>query len=249
MLWKDAARAAMPECNSFCLCGVQYKMPVWRTDWKAVDTNPLALETRSGDRMPVVVFDIGNVLLRWDPRNLYRKLFAESTQMEWFLANVCDGCWNEAQDKGRKWAEAVTERIRAFPQWETEIRAYDERWIEMLGGEISENVAILRKLKDAGVPTFAITNFSSEKFAITKLRYQFFKLFDGIVVSGHEGLIKPDLRIFQLFLERYGYVAEECVFIDDNQQNVEAAREIGMGAIHYVESLNLSAALSNNIAL
>jgi 2-haloacid dehalogenase len=200
--------------------------------------------------MPVIVFDIGNVLLRWDPRNLYRKLFADSSQMEWFLENVCDGQWNEAQDKGRKWADAVTERTRVFPKWETEIRAYDERWIETLGGEISENVAILRKLKDARVPTFAITNFSGEKFAIAKSNYHFFKLFDGIVVSGHEGLIKPDPRIFQLFLKRYGYLAEDCVFIDDNEQNIEAAREIGMQVIHYVESLNLGAALSNyNIAL
>lgn len=200
--------------------------------------------------MPVIVFDIGNVLLRWDPRNLYRKLFADGSQMEWFLENVCDGHWNEAQDKGRRWADAVAERIGVFPQWEPEIRAYDERWTETLGGEISENVAVLRKLKDAGVPTFAITNFSGEKFAVAKSHHNFFKLFDGIVVSGHEGLIKPDPRIFQLFLKRYGYLAEDCVFIDDNEQNVEAARKIGMQVIHYVESLNLGAALSNyNIAL
>jgi 2-haloacid dehalogenase len=194
--------------------------------------------------LPVVVFDIGNVLLRWDPRNLYRKLFNENPRMEWFLANVCNGPWNEAQDKGRMWAEAVAERIARFPEWETEIRAYDERWVEMLAGEISENVNLLRTLRDARVPTYAITNFSSEKFVIAKSHYRFFGYFDGIVVSGEVGLIKPDPRIFQVFLERYGQTAENCIFIDDNQLNVTAAGELGMKVIHYVEPSDLAAALS-----
>lgn len=194
--------------------------------------------------MKAVVFDIGNVLLRWDPRNLYRKIFSEETQMEWFLAHVCDGPWNEEQDRGRSWGEAVLERCALFPDWHHHIRAYDERWLEMLAGEISDNVRVLRGLRQAGERTYAITNFSREKFALAKLHYDFLELFDGIVVSGEEGLLKPDLRIFQRFLERYGVNAEECIFIDDNSNNVAAACSIGMSGIHYQESLDLVRALA-----
>jgi len=191
-----------------------------------------------------VVFDIGNVLLRWDPRNLYRKIFPEESQMEWFLAHVCDGSWNEEQDRGRTWDEAILERCARYPDWQHHIRAYDERWLEMLGGEIPENVQVLSRLKQAGERTYAITNFSREKFALARLHYDFFDLFDGIVVSGEEGLLKPDLRIFQRFLARYDLNAQECIFIDDNSNNVAAACSLGMAGIHYQEPLDLVHALA-----
>src|SRR4029079_12187634 len=105
-----------------------------------------------------IVFDIGNVLLRWDPRNLYRKIFRQESEMEWFLAHICDGPWNEEQDRGRTWTEAIAERVARFPDWQDHIRAYDERWLEMLAGEISENVRVLSSLKEAGERTYAITN-------------------------------------------------------------------------------------------
>lgn len=194
--------------------------------------------------MTVVVFDIGNVLLRWDPRNLYRKIFPDESQMEWFLTHVCDGPWNEEQDRGRNWNEAVAERIGRFPDWQEHIRAYDERWLEMLAGEISENVRVLRGLKAAGKRTYAITNFSCEKFALARLHHDFFEHFDGIVVSGEEGLMKPDLRIFQRFLERYDLKAQECIFVDDNSVNVAVACSLGMSGIHYRESLDLAQALA-----
>jgi 2-haloacid dehalogenase len=193
--------------------------------------------------MAVVVFDIGNVLLRWDPRNLYRKIFTDTTAMEWFLGNICDGRWNLAQDMGRTWSEAVNERISQFPEWETQIRAYDERWVETLDGEIHENVQLLEKLSSAGIRTFAISNFSSEKWAIAKDLYKFFEYFEGIVISGDVRLVKPDPLIFQLLLNRYDLAAEECVFIDDNEANVLAARELGMSAVHYREPMDLSKAL------
>jgi 2-haloacid dehalogenase len=190
-----------------------------------------------------VVFDIGNVLLRWNPRNLYRKIFREPGQMEWFLGNVCDGPWNEAQDQGRVWAEAVAERCARFPEWRAEIRAYDERWIEMLDGEISENVQVLESLKTAGVPIYAITNFSKEKFVLAWQRHRFLHRFDGIVVSGEERLLKPDPRIFEVFLRRYGLSAGSCVFIDDSEANVRTAARLGMKTIHYAEMLDLRPAL------
>jgi 2-haloacid dehalogenase len=191
-----------------------------------------------------IVFDVGNVLLRWDPRNLYRKIFPEESQMEWFLAYVCDGPWNEEQDRGRVWAEAIEERCARYPDWHHHIRAYDERWLEMLAGEISENVRVLRSLKQAGECIYAITNFSREKFALGRSHHDFFDLFDGIVVSGEEGLLKPDLRIFQRFLERYDLKAHECIFIDDNISNVAAACSLGMSGIHYQEHLDLAQALA-----
>lgn len=193
--------------------------------------------------MRAVVFDIGNVLLRWNPRNLYRKIFSEPARMEWFLENVCDGPWNEAQDAGRAWAEAVAERTSRFPEWRAEICAYDERWLEMLDGEIVANVRVLESLKDAGVPIFAITNFSAEKFALARGRYPFMENFDGIVVSGAERLLKPDPRIFELFLGRYGLAGENCIFIDDNEANVRAAGTLGMRVVLYAESVDLRAAL------
>ena len=190
-----------------------------------------------------VVFDIGNVLLRWNPRNLYRKIFSDPARMEWFLTNVCDGPWNEAQDAGRTWAEAVAECCGRFPEWQAEIRAYDDRWLEMLDGEIGENVRVLKSLKEAGVPTFAITNFSTEKFALASKRHAFLAHFDGIVVSGHERLLKPDPRIFELFLHRYQRAADQCIFIDDNEANIRVAGRLGMKTIHYSEMLDLGAAL------
>ena len=198
------------------------------------------------DNVKAVVFDVGNVLLRWDPRNLYRKIFKSVEQMEWFLCHVCDGPWNEAQDRGRTWADAVQERTKTFPQWTAEIRAYDERWMETLDGAIEENVNVLRALKQANVPVYAITNFSKEKFHAARAQFGFFDLFEGIVVSGEEQLIKPDPRIFRLFLDRYQLSATACMFVDDSLANVAAAKEIGMRTIHYEEGLDLAAALDRH---
>lgn len=188
------------------------------------------------------MFDVGNVLIRWDPRNLYRKLLDEE-RLEWFLAHVCDSAWNVEQDRGRSWADAVTERIARHPEWASHIRAFDERWQEMVAGPIEDNVAVLQRLRAAGVPTYAITNFSREKFAETCERFPFLAEFEGVIVSAHEGLLKPDPAIFRLFLARYGLDAGACVFIDDSKENVRGARAAGMRAIHFAEGVDLAAAL------
>lgn len=193
---------------------------------------------------PTVVFDIGNVLIRWNPRNLYRKLFAGDTVlMEWFLANICSVAWNLEQDRGRSFAEAIADCTTRFPEWEAYIRAYDERWVETLDGAISENVALLRRLDQASVPLYAITNYSVEKFSVTRTLFPFLALFRGIVVSGEERLVKPDPRIYWLLFERYALDPATCVFVDDSTANVFAARRAGMTAIHYVPGLNLTEAL------
>jgi len=191
----------------------------------------------------IVVFDIGNVLVRWDPRNLYRKMFDDEERMEWFLAEICTMEWNVELDRGREWDEAVADLVAKHPDWEGYIRAFDERWHEMVPGPIEENVALLRRLKQASVPTYAITNFSGPKFREAQERFAFLREFDGVVVSGDERLLKPDAEIFELFLRRYELEAGECIFIDDSAANVRTAQALGMHAIHFVEPMDLSAVL------
>jgi 2-haloacid dehalogenase len=185
------------------------------------------------DGAPIPVFDVGNVLIRWDPRRLFRKLIADPAAMEEFLAKVCHHEWNLEQDRGRPFAEGIAERIALFPDRADLIRAYDERWVETLGGPIDGSVAILEELRAKGVPTYAITNFSREKFVEARRLHPFLDNFDGIIVSAHERLIKPDPRIYALLCERYGLAPAACIFIDDSRANVEAARAYGMRAHHF----------------
>jgi 2-haloacid dehalogenase len=182
-----------------------------------------------------VVFDIGNVLIGWDPRHLYRKLFVDRAQdMEWFLANVCSDPWNLEQDRGRTFQEAVELLLRSQPEpLHDVIRAYDERWLEMLSGPIAGSVSILEALHAAHVPLYAITNWNQDKFREARVAYPFLEVFRGIVVSGDERLIKPDPAIYRVLIDRYDLRAEDCVFIDDSAKNVEGARAVGMHALRF----------------
>ena len=191
----------------------------------------------------VVVFDIGNVLIDWDPRRLYRKLFVEEAACDAFLRDVCDMDWNLEQDRGRTFAAAVAERIERFPHLAREIRAYDERWGEMVSGPIPGAVALQARLRAAGTPLYAITNFSREKFDYVRSRFAFLSDFDGIVVSADVGLVKPDPAIFELFLRRFSLPAAACLFIDDSLANVKAARGVGMSAHHFLGAEGLEAQL------
>jgi 2-haloacid dehalogenase len=139
-------------------------------------------------QLTTVVFDIGNVLVSWDPRNLYRRYFAgREDQMEWFLTNVCTPAWNVEQDRGRSFREAVELLIKEHPpEWHPMIRAYDEEWHETISGPIEGSVAILKKLKEGKVPVYAITNWNQDKFREARHRFDFLDSFDGIVVSGDE---------------------------------------------------------------
>lgn len=181
-----------------------------------------------------VVFDLGGVLIDWNPRYLYRKLFNGDEQaMEHFLAHVCNGAWNLAQDAGRSWADAIEVLCVDHPQHRPLISAYRERWDEMLNGPIDGTLEIVAELKDKGVPIYALTNWSAETFPIAKVRYEFLGWFHDILVSGQEKLIKPDRRIYELLLSRNGLDAAESVFIDDALHNVEGARNAGMAALHF----------------
>lgn len=189
----------------------------------------------------IVVFDVGNVLIDWDPRHLYRKVFTDPARMDWFLAEVCTPEWNLEQDRGRSFAEAIAERIALFPDLAAEIRAYDERWHETVSGAIEDSVALLEALRAGGVRTFAITNFSTEKFALAQQRFPFLKGFEGIVVSGAEKMLKPDPAIYRTLLDRYRLAAGDCLFIDDSMKNVEGAKSVGMHGHHFTSPAALAA--------
>jgi 2-haloacid dehalogenase len=180
-----------------------------------------------------VVFDLGGVLIDWDPRYLYRKLLADEAAVEEFLATVCTPEWNAEQDRGRPFAEAVAELVERHPAHAAAIAAYHERWTEMLGGEIPGTVAVLAELRAAGVPLYALSNWSAETFRLTRGRFPFLKWFDGLVVSGEEGVTKPDRRIFELLIERFGLDPAATVFVDDSAANVDAARDLGIDAIRF----------------
>lgn len=195
------------------------------------------------DARRVVVFDLGGVLIDWDPRHLYRKLIADRDEMEWFLAEVCHSQWNGEQDRGRSFAEAIEEAAARHPDRRPLIEAYFGRWEEMLGGPIEGAVAILDELREAGYELHALTNWSAETFPIARQRYRFLDWFETILVSGEVGLIKPDLAIFRLLLERIGRPAGACVYIDDNAANIAAAEEFGLVAIRFEDPEGLRHAL------
>ena len=180
-----------------------------------------------------VVFDLGGVLIDWDPRYLYRKLLADEAAVEEFLATVCTPEWNADLDRGRPFAEGVAELVERHPEHAAAIAAYHERWPEMLAGEVPGSVEVLAELRAAGVPLYALTNWAAETFAITRGRFEFLTWFDGLLVSGEEGMTKPDPAIFRLLLDRFGLDPGATVFVDDSEANVAAARELGIDAVRF----------------
>jgi 2-haloacid dehalogenase len=180
-----------------------------------------------------VVFDLGGVLIDWDPRYLYRKLLADEAAVEEFLATVCTPAWNAEQDRGRPFAEGVAELVARHPDQAAAIAAYHERWAEMLGGEIPGTVELLAELRAAGMPTYALTNWSAETFGVARERFAFLDWFCGVLVSGEERLIKPDPRFFRLLADRFGVAPETSFYVDDSEANVAAARRLGFDAVPF----------------
>jgi 2-haloacid dehalogenase len=186
-----------------------------------------------------VVFDIGGVLLDWDPRYLYRTLFDDEAAMERFLAEVCTPDWNTALDAGRPFAEAVAELSGMFPGQRELIGAYDTRWPEMVRGSIEDSVAILAELCERRVPVYALSNWSAEKFRLMRDRHEFLGWFDGLVISGEVHMVKPDPQIFEHLLSTFALTPSQTVFIDDNAANVDAAGALGMTAIRFTSPPDL----------
>jgi 2-haloacid dehalogenase len=199
---------------------------------------------KNGKTMPVIVFDLGGVLMDWDPYYLYSKILGDDRQaVDRFLKTVDFSGWNREQDRGRSFAEGTAELIARFPEYSELIRAYDERYLESLGGAVLPVVEILRALKDAGYPLYGLSNWPAEKFALVRPRYPFFEWFDDLVISGEVGLVKPDTAIFNLLLERVRHPAYECLFIDDHNSNISAARDLGFQTILFQSPQQLEAEL------
>lgn len=180
-----------------------------------------------------IIFDFGGVLMDWDPRHLYKQVFDQEEKMEWFLREVCNNDWNTQMDSGKPFAEAIKEKTVEYPQYKSEIEIYFDRWIEMIRGQIDGSVDILYQLKDKEFKLYGLTNWSDETFPLVRHTYAFFDELEGIVVSGEEGLAKPDPAIYQLMMKRFKLKAEECLFIDDNIDNIESANDFGMKTIHF----------------
>ena len=191
-----------------------------------------------------VIFDLGGVLVDWNPRYFYRKLFpGDEAAMEDFLTNVCNSDWNLQQDAGRTFAEAADLLKREHPDKAELIDAWLPGYPEMLGGVIQETVDVLRELHTRKVRTYALSNWSAETFRYALERYDFFKYFDGRLISGDVKLIKPDPRIFQLLFDQFHIEPTSAVYVDDLARNVEAANKLGLHGIHFKDAAALRAEL------
>jgi 2-haloacid dehalogenase len=180
-----------------------------------------------------VLFDLGNVLIRWDPRNHYKDRFESPEEMECFLSEVAPGSWNHEMDLGKPFAQAIAERTVLHPDHGALLAEWKSQWERMLGGAIDDSVTLLGDLRQAGYRIAALTNWSAETFPIARERFPFLGWFEDVVISGVEGIAKPDPRMFALALERTGFVAERTVFIDDNLPNIEGAHAAGLRTIHF----------------
>jgi 2-haloacid dehalogenase len=179
-----------------------------------------------------VIFDLGGVLLDWNPRYLYRKLFDDEQAMERFLREVCTMTWHEANDRGVPFEVTCAQLAAEYPEHAEHIWAWGTRTEEMVGGPIDGTVEILRELRRQGsVRLFALTNMEAHTYPLRRERYDFLRWFEGTVVSSSEGVIKPDARIYRVLLERYGLQAGATLMIDDSPRNIEAARALGMPAV------------------
>jgi 2-haloacid dehalogenase len=180
-----------------------------------------------------VVFDVGGVLVDWDPRHLYRKLIADENTMEHFLQDVCSLEWHAQHDQGLAYSETIPTLVEIHPEWKSEIEAWELRFAEMWAGPIAGSVALLEEVRRRGFPTFASTNWGAEAWQLARNFFPYLSTFDGALVSGEVGLIKPDPRFFALLIERFRLVPEETLYIEDTLVNLEAAERSGFVVHHF----------------
>ncbi len=194
-----------------------------------------------------IIFDLGGVLIDWDPKYVFDELIPDEQKRQFFFQNVCTYEWNVEHDAGRPISEGTALKIAEFPEWETEIRAYYGRWTEMLGGALNDTVALLKELIDhPNYRVLALTNWSAETFPIALGIFDFLHWFEGIVVSGDERTRKPFRQIYDTLLHRYEVLPSEAVFIDDSLANVKGAEAVGIRGIHFQSADQLRSALKNH---
>lgn len=179
-----------------------------------------------------VVFDVGNILIRWDPDAMLTNYFNDSRDYAAFLDSTRLMWTNLEFDAGRPFKDGIGELVAAFPHYEAPLRAFDERWSDCVPGAIEDNVTTLRALKAAGHPVHAITNFAREKFDIARKRFDFLNLFEHTLVSADIGLVKPDYRIYHRFCRDVGLEPHELIFVDDSAVNIAAAKAVGYQVFH-----------------
>ena len=191
-----------------------------------------------------IIFDLGGVLIDWNPRYLYKKIFKTEQEITWFLENICTPEWNEQQDAGRSFEDATSELLAKFPDHAHAIRAWYDRWQETIQGPIHETVEILKVIKDSKrYRLYALTNWSAETFPWALQNFEFLHWFEGIVVSGVEKTRKPFPDFYQILFERYNINPEKAIFIDDNLKNIEAARALKIDGIHFLGAGHLKGEL------
>jgi len=199
------------------------------------------------NNIDTIVFDLGGVLIDWNPEYVYKEVFnGDQEKVDWFLNTICTSDWNIEQDAGRSFHEATEFLVKQYPEYEDWIRIYYDRWEDMLGGTIKETVSLLNNIKTSNTHRlYALTNWSAEAFPVALQRYEFLQHFEGIVVSGEEKTRKPFPLIYEILLDRYQIIPEQCIFIDDNFGNVAAAEKFGINGIHFRSPQQLKKDLNN----
>jgi 2-haloacid dehalogenase len=197
--------------------------------------------------MPIraIIFDFGNVFVKWDAHKLYERFFPDPQSVTAFLQEIHFMEWNAQQDAGRPFAEGVAELSKKFPQYADLIQAYDTYWEDSITDTFDETVEIAKGLKRQGYSLYLLSNFSAEKFELIRPKYDFLKIFDDLIISGEHKLLKPDPAIFHFTLQRINHTASECLFIDDSLPNIETAKALGFYTIHYQSPTQLKQELKN----
>jgi 2-haloacid dehalogenase len=185
-------------------------------------------------KIDTIIFDLGAVLIDWNPRHLYRKIFNTEEEITWFLENICTHEWNEKQDAGRPFEEATQELLEKFPEHEHPIRAWYDRWQETISGSIPDTVDILKQIKEQDEHRlYALTNWSAQTFPWALQQFEFLHWFEGIVVSGHEKTRKPFPEFYQILFNRYNVDPGTALFIDDSKRNIDGAQALGLRGIWF----------------
>ena len=198
-------------------------------------------------KIDTIIFDLGGVLVDWNPEYVYKKIFkGDMKKVKWFLNHVCTYEWNLQQDAGRTIEEAVKIKVSEYPEYEDLIQLYYNQWHEMFSGPIQKNVNLFKKFKTAGFyNVYALTNWSAQKWPKALELFPFLNDFDGVVVSGQEKTIKPHPKIYSIIINRFNLTPEKTLFIDDNLHNIEAANAFNFNTIHFKNTTQLQ----NEIAL